>query len=1553
MRKSSLNNFATSQNLFQFPSVDFEHITESAIENSTSSIHSAPTEPISIGQEQKNGLSFESKPISLPSKPSVCKNLLTNGTLQFSQEPSEESFALGLAYISELYTSTKHLGASKILPPPGWSCPFTIDPTTLKFICKDNSPSTRSVLTTILSKDKDKDKELPPTASLSDEKRIADRSDSVVLSYIFVLGKQIDLLQLKQWLQISKKLDMPKYEFWSQAAQFYKLDVNSLETAYSTYESSDSQNVTNGTGFSSSPITRPVKRARRQLQGPKCKVCDQEGSSFVSCYICQSSYHYSCLEAPFAPFADIHYFTCNRCIPDNLKLSWKDVDYHCISSFLDSNYQLESSLSSSISSFRDEFSPLCIHNLNNCIPSSKSKAPERKTRSSKTNDDSSSSFPFGLLNPESHYTYLSRLSPLEQYFWSSSFYLNSSRFETSEQPLIGFCKNKTAFPTNRQSPYYNDPWNLPFLQFAKLSPLKFTPPEILTPTLQFGQMMSCSGWKKNTMSLFGLHYHHSGSPKTWYVIPAEETAKYEKLLFELLPLSLKDQPETIKNSSFLLPLQVILANGINVNTFLQYPNEFVITFPDTIYTSLDHGFNIHEFIPFAAKEWITDKYAQQSFQAYKELCIPTPFSYDHILLANATVDKTVHSAYWLMTCFKERIDTELKLRNNFRKKYASLPWVPIPLESSVMACSHCKTFAYLAAVGINKSAQTFCLLHAGQNLNMKNNDLAISVRYNDEALLEAYDAVVGRAKKAEAWLEKYREAFSNSRPSLKVLKALYNEADTLSCPIQEVEELRSFVHMGQNWLEKASVILKRKAPVKKDKRKMKRNVNESPLDEGISSPTFKYNESEILVELVEEGGKFPFEIQELELLNEKLNLLKSYQSKAKSLMNQQLTYDICLNMVNEGKELQMETPELESFEKQLSFTTWTKNYKEVVNREDFTLQELVDLINRGNEIGIPSDSEEMAQASFIKDKSERWNKQVETFLIQEATPTQKLVELKNEAKQLCVDKILSDRLNEVLFKSVSSHDRLVSLIAGSENAEFEKRPTVDEARNVLSEAEALTSKPDEFLIVQKLVTKTLEWVRKGKRLFGKANAPLEIFNQHLELVDQKDSSAMIDEGSDAHLYVGNEYYIVAGNNPLDFHYCFCRLPESGMMIECEVCHEWYHAKCMKMSKKKLRANEKFVCPVCDYRVEIPRHSHRPPLIELQQMVSDIPSLPFRPAEVDLLKRVVNEAVTFRDRIQNTIQDPSRLSFEDIPIIRFFLRKLEGVEILYTEEINVFRQKLHELLPIAPLPPPFIGESRSNRKPRPTKRQREIMDQVESGKLTSAEGAAAIAATQIRNQTNSVTRLQNVHTLSTTLSPWAMKSLAEAVLSPAPLPTADTLVNEPKLTHPPDAISPDITKITDFNLIDNTEAPVTSTSITDDQDSTAVCLCKQPFAISDGMVQCHTCSEWYHYDCVGLSSEIVSTLSTYTCPECCSKQGKLYPFITRPRSIPSLWASQTYPPSVLQGTTENFATLNKAFTTSANLFDMLTPMDTTSYSSKVDYFVEDKKPDLFTETYLSM
>lgn len=55
--------------------------------------------------------------------------------------------------------------------------------------------------------------------------------------------------------------------------------------------------------------------------------------------------------------------------------------------------------------------------------------------------------------------------------------------------------------------------------------------------------------------------------------------------------------------------------------------------------------------------------------------------------------------------------------------------------------------------------------------------------------------------------------------------------------------------------------------------------------------------------------------------------------------------------------------------------------------------------------------------------------------------------------------------------------------------------------------------------------------------------------------------------------------------------------------------------------------------------------------------------------------------------------------------RFYLRKIEGAEILLAYETNFFRQELHKWSPVAPEPPPILDASKSTRKPRPTKMQK--------------------------------------------------------------------------------------------------------------------------------------------------------------------------------------------------------------------------------------------------------
>lgn len=106
---------------------------------------------------------------------------------------------------------------------------------------------------------------------------------------------------------------------------------------------------------------------------------------------------------------------------------------------------------------------------------------------------------------------------------------------------------------------------------------------------------------------------------------------------------------------------------------------------------------------------------------------------------------------------------------------------------------------------------------------------------------------------------------------------------------------------------------------------------------------------------------------------------------------------------------------------------------------------------------------------------------------------------------------------------------------------------------------------------------------------------------------------------------------------------------------------------------------------------------------------ELPNLPFQPEEEETLDSIIDHGSKFREYVQQYI-NPLMSSPDELTTQRFYLRKLEGADILLTEEINFFRQELHKWAPVAPNAPPILQVSLSTRKPRPTKQQK-LMNQL--------------------------------------------------------------------------------------------------------------------------------------------------------------------------------------------------------------------------------------------------
>lgn len=125
-------------------------------------------------------------------------------------------------------------------------------------------------------------------------------------------------------------------------------------------------------------------------------------------------------------------------------------------------------------------------------------------------------------------------------------------------------------------------------------------------------------------------------------------------------------------------------------------------------------------------------------------------------------------------------------------------------------------------------------------------------------------------------------------------------------------------------------------------------------------------------------------------------------------------------------------------------------------------------------------------------------------------------------------------------------------------------------------------------------------------------------------------------------------------------------------------------------------------------MKIPRDASRPKLEDLIALADEIPGLPFQPEEEDVLRQIIDNAQNFRDKIAQYC-NPLLSTEAEAETQRFFLRKLEGAEILLSYETNFFRQELHKWCPVAPEPPPILQVSLSTRKPRPTKLQKMLVE----------------------------------------------------------------------------------------------------------------------------------------------------------------------------------------------------------------------------------------------------
>ena len=175
---------------------------------------------------------------------------------------------------------------------------------------------------------------------------------------------------------------------------------------------------------------------------------------------------------------------------------------------------------------------------------------------------------------------------------------------------------------------------------------------------------------------------------------------------------------------------------------------------------------------------------------------------------------------------------------------------------------------------------------------------------------------------------------------------------------------------------------------------------------------------------------------------------------------------------------------------------------------------------------------------------------------------QQLEALSSQASSLPVSRETLLAVDAILTKQREAHKQIISMYEKSKDPDPKRRPKYRTVHDVLDSLSELNSKPAGTIDLEKEIRRHEDWMRKGKKLFGKANAPLHILHSHMKLVadhneycfEVQDMPRMpVEPASREQTPDPQESQGLKSTRDV---FCICRQPEAGMMIECELCHEW-------------------------------------------------------------------------------------------------------------------------------------------------------------------------------------------------------------------------------------------------------------------------------------------------------------------------------------------------------------------------------------------------------------
>lgn len=765
----------------------------------------------------------------------------------------------------------------------------------------------------------------------------------------------------------------------------------------------------------------------------------------------------------------------------------------------------------------------------------------------------------------------------------------------------------SGFPTLEKHPnnaYAADPWNLNVLPFHPDSLFRHIKSDIsgmTVPWVYVGMIFSTFCWHNEDHYAYSANYQHLGATKTWYGIPGEDAEKFEAAMRDAVPELFETQPDLLFQLVTLLTPEQLKKAGVRVYAVDQRAGQFVVTFPQAYHAGFNHGFNFNEAVNFAPSDW--EPFGLEGVKRLQAFRRQPCFSHDELLWTAAegspAAGLTIATAKWLAVALESVCKREYTQRDEFLAKHVeTLPHqckarggedsCPLTFEltdedvqdEDEQCCSYCKGFAYFSRFKCLRSGKVMCILHAGHHAccdqteeqRFSGQEHVLVYRTSQDVMEATYHKVVEKAQTPEAWEEKYEKLLDEeAHPSLKSLRTLLHEGEKIPFDLVSLPVLKEFVDRCNEWVDDATNYIVRKQQNRRKSDKVwQSNSRKSTGNLTNDSKERESRNVSNIYRLLQEAERIGFECPEIGQLKERASAVNEFQSRAlRALDNSNsISTEAIEELLEEGRGFSVDIPELDRLSRDLEQKRW--NIKARTSRGVFmSLKEVEDLIGEGKRLEIPAYNDHFTHYRDQLLAGEAWEKKARELIHADFVHYQQLEALSVQVQSMAlpVSQDTLGAIDQILHKQREAHRQIMDLTDRSRHPNIAMRPMYAEVIDICKKLEELNSKPNGTIDLENERKRHEDWMRKGKKLFGKSNAPLHILKSHLEYVLERNQDCFDTEHDTPRVPgepISREASPEDGNEgqerPMDGRsrqvFCICRKIEMGMMIECELCHEW-------------------------------------------------------------------------------------------------------------------------------------------------------------------------------------------------------------------------------------------------------------------------------------------------------------------------------------------------------------------------------------------------------------